>query len=454
MKQNNSPWLTQLDKGRPHMSLVGEASIDVVIIGGGIAGVTTLYFLLKHTNKNVMLIEGSRIGHGATGHNAGQVVAEFERPLLSLVHEHGMKKAIEGFRMMEHAWDLAAEIMEDTKLDVPFKEFIGYGGYCELQQLMVDLDTELLKNQNGLVTFPILVSRQSGWIQDIPEKYREICTEVDAGSIKELLGTTKAGYHAALPEKKGTMNSALFSEKLAMWCLEHYKSRVQIFEGSFVHGVELDGDTPKVITNQATVNASEIVLCTNGFESFYIKDKQGMEIDTKFHHLIQGKVGYMTAYLTDQELHPMANFYYEEGKVRSADTFHSDPYIYVTRRAFAGDEHGTHLMAIGGPEAHLVEREIYFREYDVNQKFKDDADLFAKKHYDMSPFKDTFFWHGLMGYTRTGLRVVGREPLDTRLMYNLGCNGVGILPSIMGARKIARHVNGEPVEETIFDPKR
>jgi hypothetical protein len=38
-------------------------------------------------------------------------------------------------------------------------------------------------------------------------------------------------------------------------------------------------------------------------------------------------------------------------------------------------------------------------------------------------------------------------------MYNLGCNGVGILPSIMGARKIARHVAGEAVPETIFDPK-
>jgi glycine/D-amino acid oxidase-like deaminating enzyme len=59
-----------------------------------------------------------------------------------------------------------------------------------------------------------------------------------------------------------------------------------------------------------------------------------------------------------------------------------------------------------------------------------------------------------MGYTTTGVRLVGREPLEERLMYNLGCNGIGILPSIMGAEKIARHINREPLNPTVFDPRR
>jgi len=62
-------------------------------------------------------------------------------------------------------------------------------------------------------------------------------------------------------------------------------------------------------------------------------------------------------------------------------------------------------------------------------------------------------WHGLMGYTKSGLRCVGVEPLNTTLLYNLGCNGVGILPSIYGARKIAMHLAGETVKESIFDPE-
>ncbi len=454
MKQNNSPWLTQLDQQREMKTLEQDIETDVVIVGGGIAGVTTLYFLLKHTDKKVVLLEGHKIAHGATGHNAGQVVAEFERPLKSIVNEFGMKMATDGFHMMEQAWDLIDEIMTETQMDIPFKEFIGYGGYTMTEQLLVDLETEKIKKDAGLISFPILVARESGWMQQIPSQYHDLCTEVDHSSIKDLLGTVHDGYQAVLPEKKATVNSSLFTEQLMGWCMAHYPNRCTVFEMSHVHGIELDAAQPKVITNAGIVTTKQVVLCTNGFDTFYIHDQQGTAIDTKFHHLVQGKVGYMTAFATRDELDPMANYYYEPGMVRTADTFHSDPYFYVTRRKFeTGNDHH-HLMAIGGPEVHLENREIYFRDFDVASSFRENSIAFAARHFDMSPFDEKFFWHGLMGYTRTGLRIVGREPLDPRLMYNLGCNGVGILPSIMGSRKIARHVNNEDMTETIFDPRR
>lgn len=454
MKQNNSPWLTQLHPEREIKTLEQDMNADVVIVGGGIAGITTLYYLLKHTNKKVVLLEGDKLAHGATGHNAGQVVAEFERPLIHLAKEHGMKQAIAGLGMVEQAWDLLAEIFEDTKIEIPFKEFIGYGGYLEFEQLLADLETEYLKASHGLMSFPILVSRQSQWMKKIPKKFHEICAEVEAQVVTEALGMSHHAFYAALPEKKATVNSALFTEKLAMWCLEHYPGRVHIFEMSYVHGIELEEIKPCIITNQAKISCNEVVLCTNGFENFYIHDHKGVDIDTKFHHLIQGKVGYMTAYLTERTLDPMANYYYEAGSVRGDDPFTSDPYFYVTRRKFTAEEDPKYLFAIGGPETHLVEREIYFREFDVDDGFRDGSVEFANKYFDMTGFDQKFFWHGLMGYTRTGVRVVGREPYDPRLLYNLGCNGVGILPSIMGARKIARHINNEKMEETIFDPKR
>jgi hypothetical protein len=51
------------------------------------------------------------------------------------------------------------------------------------------------------------------------------------------------------------------------------------------------------------------------------------------------------------------------------------------------------------------------------------------------------------------MRVIGHEPKNPLLMYNLGCNGVGILPSIYGAWKIAKLINGEKFPESIFDPR-
>jgi hypothetical protein len=56
-----------------------------------------------------------------------------------------------------------------------------------------------------------------------------------------------------------------------------------------------------------------------------------------------------------------------------------------------------------------------------------------------------------MGYTKNGIRFIGPEPKNNVLLYNLGCNGVGILPSIYGGKKISRHLAGESVEKSIFD---
>lgn len=453
MRQNNSPWLTQLHHDRIIQRLEKDAQADVVIVGGGIAGITTLFFLLKYTDKKIMLIEGHRIAHGATGHNAGQVVAEFEKPLIDLIKEHGMNKTVRALGMVEDAWELLDEMMQDSQVEVPWHEFVGYGGYSEIEQLVNDLETELVKSQHGLIAFPVMVSRESGWVSQIPKKYESIITVVDQVIIDQYLATDKGGYHAVTAQKKGVMNSALFTEKLALWCAEKYPNRSKLVEHSYVHGIELAGEKIKVITNEATVFCDEIVLCTNGFENFYIHEKSGSGLDTKFHHEVHGAVGYMTGFVTHKELDPLANYYYEPGNVRGSDPFTSDPYFYVTRRPFQRGGEKLNLVSVGGPEVQLAEREIYYRDFDVAHTHHEDSVKFMNRHFDMDDTKEVFFWHGLMGFTKSGVRVVGREPRDPRLMYNLGCNGVGILPSIMGARKIARHVAGEEVPETIFDPQ-
>ena len=58
-----------------------------------------------------------------------------------------------------------------------------------------------------------------------------------------------------------------------------------------------------------------------------------------------------------------------------------------------------------------------------------------------------------MGYNDSGIRVVGAHPRHTRLLYNLGCNGVGFLPSIYGGHRIARLLAGKRVPPSVFDPR-
>ncbi|MGJ7548588.1 NAD(P)/FAD-dependent oxidoreductase [Pseudomonas alloputida] len=57
----------------PYPSLDGELTADVCVIGGGLTGVNTALELAER-GLNVVLLEGRRIGWGASGRNGGQLI--------------------------------------------------------------------------------------------------------------------------------------------------------------------------------------------------------------------------------------------------------------------------------------------------------------------------------------------------------------------------------------------
>jgi glycine/D-amino acid oxidase-like deaminating enzyme len=57
-----------------------------------------------------------------------------------------------------------------------------------------------------------------------------------------------------------------------------------------------------------------------------------------------------------------------------------------------------------------------------------------------------------MAYTPGQVRLIGPEPKNPTLLYNLGCNGVGFLPSIYGGKRLARLIAGERLAPSLFDP--
>ncbi len=93
---NHSPWIEQLDQTINFPALISREKADIVIIGGGIAGVSSAYQLLTKTELSITLLEAKKIARGATGHNGGQVVLYFEKPFQEIVKEYGLEKAIDG----------------------------------------------------------------------------------------------------------------------------------------------------------------------------------------------------------------------------------------------------------------------------------------------------------------------------------------------------------------------
>jgi glycine/D-amino acid oxidase-like deaminating enzyme len=456
MLPNLSPWLHQLKRTRPSAQLLHNKHTPVAIVGGGIAGVMTAYFTLKNTNHNVVIVEATKIAHGATGHNAGQLVSYFERSFTDLCREFGVELASAGQSAVESAWVLLEEVLQDTKLATPLFQFTGYAGCKDLAEVLVHLEDNWWRKKGGLPLEKMFIASEAPYLKQLPAKYDTLYSVVPHKNITALLETKDASYTATLASRKGCMNSALFCEELVRYMIAQFGDRFTVYEHSPIHQVVLYKNHANLVGDTYTIFADQVVLCTNGFEHFTIENKSGGDIDGKFHHLVRGAVGYMAGFLAPLDKSPTAVSYLPKHKDNASPEYTGEPYFYLTRRPFELEKNEKHnLICIGGPETVMDDTNKYHKEHPYPEEAQRAIDEFVRTTYKDSPKKIeyAFQWHGLMGYTPNGVRCVGFEPCNKVLLYNLGCNGIGILPSIYSGKRIADLLDNKHLPPSIFDPQ-
>lgn len=450
--QNNSPWIYQLDHERPVTKLDKDVQTEVAIVGAGIAGVSTAFYLLKYTEKKVVLLEGYKLAHGATGHNAGQMVTYFERPFKEIVEEFGLELASQGYRDVASAWELLEEMYTDAQLDISMTRFLGCDGYATKEGLMERLEDDLLYRAAGIYTHPIEIWEEAPFLHEIPEKFHKHLVLVPKEEIELKLETFDPQYIAVGYEQKGVMNSALFCQEIVSYLLAKYPDRFSLYEHAQVGKVVIHKDKVLLDVGTYVVEGEDVVLCTNGFENIEIFAPGGLAVNTRFHHSFHGVVGFMAGYLEPHTGVPVATNYFPP-EVKGLTDNPGAPYFYVTRRSFEYEKRSKHnLVCVGGPDFALEKKVFYSRDLDFSESAKRKISDFVRHTYDKKEgLEYSFLWHGVMGYTKNMLRMVGYDPNCPRLYYNLGCNGVGLMPSIFGGYKVARQLGGEKFESSIFD---
>jgi glycine/D-amino acid oxidase-like deaminating enzyme len=455
MKINRSPWIHQLNKEREVEQLSKDIETDIAIIGAGIAGVSTAYFLLKNTAKSIVMIEKYKLAQGATGHNAGQVVGYFERALHDIAKEFGPELTASAQRAIDSTWDLLSEMYTDTKLATPLSRFIGHTGYSSLDQFLNILKDIRFRKENNLDVLETLVAENSPFLSSVQEADKDLFRIVPHKEILERLETDDKNFSAVVSSQKGTLNSALFCEEVMQYMQKNYSHRFTLYEKTPIHKIVLHDNVGLLDAGAHMVAAHRVILCTNGFENISIVNKANLALDKSFHNQVTGIVARMSGYLEKYNKPPMSLCYCIDEKAGFDNM--EDPYYYLTRRMYEYEKGQHHnLICIGGPQHSIADREEYMYEYDYPEEVQKELDQFVHKIYNFGPnhkIDYKFTWHGLMGYTSNQIRRIGPEMQNPILMYNLGCNGVGILPSIYGGKRIADMVAGKKIKPMIFDPQ-
>lgn len=121
---NPSYWITSTPAtDYPH--LPGDTTADVVVLGGGIAGLTAAY-LLKKAGRKVVVVEMKEIGRGVTGYTTAKISSNHELVYTKLGGKHGEDAAQLYGEANEWAIQKIADLVKELKIDCDFRRQAAY----------------------------------------------------------------------------------------------------------------------------------------------------------------------------------------------------------------------------------------------------------------------------------------------------------------------------------------
>lgn len=122
--KNKSFWTTSTDS-IAFKKLNKNIETEILIVGGGIAGLTTAYCLLK-AGRQVVLIEDGFIGSGETGRTTAHLTCALDDRYFELENTFGEEKAILAANSHMSAIQWIANTVKHEKIDCHFKTVNGY----------------------------------------------------------------------------------------------------------------------------------------------------------------------------------------------------------------------------------------------------------------------------------------------------------------------------------------
>src|SRR5687767_12428931 len=134
-----SVWMSTADMPRPPR-LARDVKVDVCVVGGGIAGLTTAYLLAREGRKVAVLEDGPLAG-GETSRTTAHLALPDEgfEELEHLHGEQGARLAVESHRA---AIDRIEAIAREEGIDCDFARVYGFL-FVPPGEPVGDLDTEL-----------------------------------------------------------------------------------------------------------------------------------------------------------------------------------------------------------------------------------------------------------------------------------------------------------------------
>ncbi len=221
----------------PRPELTGGNEIDICVIGAGYSGLSTGLHLVEKGYK-VAIIEGARVGWGASGRNGGQIVNGLNASLQTIRKRYGQDTATFVAGLVQEGGEIIRERVRTYGIDCDLKELNIFAGLTSAHMRELE-DRMKLWASYGI---------QNQQMLDKDQLRDHVNSDLYEGGLIDYTGGHMHPLNLALGE------AAAF-EKLGG----------KIFEMSPALHVDTQAVRPVITTPKGAMTCNILVLCGNAY---------------------------------------------------------------------------------------------------------------------------------------------------------------------------------------------
>jgi glycine/D-amino acid oxidase-like deaminating enzyme len=378
-------WLVNSGLPTNYPKLEESIKTDIVIIGGGISGALTTYYLVEAGLKCVV-VDARTVGLGSTSASTAMLQYELDTPLSELSDQIGLANAERAYQMCSDSIDSIAEMSKKLKFTLFEKQkSLLFAAQKKDTQF---LETEFLARKNAGFDVAFLTEK------DIQNQF---------------------GFSAPsgiLSMQGGSIDAYMFAHALLKASVE---KGLLVFDRTVISKIDYEKKGVKLTTdNGHTISANKIVNAT-GYEITEFLDKKIVKLNSSY------------ALASEHVQNPVP--VWTDGALLWNT---ADPYLYMRLTT-------DNRIVLGGRDEPFYNPSK--RDKLIKSKTVSLVKDFSKLFPDI-PLIPEFTWAGTFGSTKDSLPYIGTYDKTPHTYYALGFGGNGITFSVIAAEIIRDMILG------------
>ncbi len=240
----NSLWAATANQLPEQPNLEGDHKTQVAIIGAGFTGSSAALHLAEK-NIDVAVIDAGEPGVGASGRNGGQVNPGIKRTVEEVQQVWGKELGAKLYKLIGTAPDFTFSLIEKHQIK------------CH-------------PVRSGIIQ-PAYSKKSLEYLQDYGEYHASTGAPVEFLDREQTAKLIGSDYYIGgfLDKRAGSVQPLSYCRGLAQAALSN---GARFFSYSPAIKIETKGDQKCIISNQGTLTADKVLICTNGYTNLVPHD--------------------------------------------------------------------------------------------------------------------------------------------------------------------------------------